>query len=156
MRLYYLNDTTSEVDLVASNIKAEKTGYFHFNITHNSSYAFVGDYKEGSSGGGGNGGSGNGGSGNGGSGNGGSGNGGTADGDTTPEGDANSETTESGEGSTTTIGALNTDENTEKGGNALTVVIIVLGALALIGGGVFSYLYYKKKNTKADAESKTE
>ena len=151
MKLYYLNESTGKVELIQSNIKTEKTGYFHFNITHNSSYAFVGDYKEGSSGGGGNGGSGNGGSGNGGS-----GNGGTAenpDGDTAPEGDANSETTESGEGSTTTIGALNTDENTEKGGNALTVVIIVLGALALIGGGVFGYLYYKKRKAKKDEET---
>ncbi len=147
MRLYYLNDTTSEVDLVASNIKAEKTGYFHFNITHNSSYAFVGDYKEESSGGGGNGGSGNGGS----------GNGETAenpDGDTAPEDDANSETAESGEAATNTIGALNTEENTEKGGNALTVVIIVLGALALIGGGVFGYFYYK--NLKGKKDDKTE
>ena len=141
MRLYYLNEKSSSVDLVASNIKAEKTGYFHLNITHNSSYAFVGEYAGSSSEN--------------------NGNSGISNGNVSSKSESTSKN-ESEVSSSQATEEINKSEVTntsssvttigsipEKDSNALTIVLIILGAVILLGGSAFGYIYYKKKTAKA-------
>ncbi len=136
MRLYYINENTGEFELVQSNIKTEKSGYYHLNIFHNSEYAFMSESFEEAL---------------------------TKAPISEREPDnigENSESAddESGESETVPKDDVTTDKVPEKSGNALTVILIVLGAAVLIGGGALGFFYYKKKTAKneADSESQTE
>lgn len=138
MRLYYLNDETHKVDLIQSKIKTEKTGYFHFNITHNSSYAFVGEYAA---------------SDNSSSGNGANGNNGSSQvvDSTSSDLTTNTNTTESG-----------VVENNGGEDSSMVIVIIIVVVVVFAAAGVFGFIFFKKKKaqttpkTLADADPPTD
>lgn len=134
MRLYYINEKTGEFELVQSNIKTEKSGYYHLNIFHNSEYAFMSEsFEEALT------------------------KAPTAEREPDNSGE-NSESTdqESTDTETDTADDITTDEAPKKKSNALTVILIVLGVVVLIVGGAFGFFYYKKKTAKIEADSQSE
>lgn len=131
MRLYYLNDETGDISLIQKNIKTEKTGYFHFNITHNSSYALVGEYaaKDTASSSGSN------------------TNSVTSSNNTSKE--ETSTPVSSNSDAANEMVSEETEDTDDGNDNSTTVIIIVsVVALLLIGGAAAFFIIYKKKSAK--------
>ena len=127
MRLYYLNDETHKVDLIQSKIKTEKTGYFHFNITHNSSYAFAGQYAA---------------SDNSSSGNGANGNNGSSQ----VVDSISSELTTN----TETTAPIVVDNNDSENSSSVVVIVIVVVIVLLAAASVVGFIFYKREKAKVE------